>query len=66
MTASKYDAHTEPLFKQSNMMKLEDSFSIQCLKFHYEFKGNSLPKYFENIYNQLVMPTFMAQGTIAF
>ena len=46
MTGSKYNAHTEPLFKQLNIMKLEDSFSIQCLKFYHKFNTNSLPKYF--------------------
>ena len=50
MTASKYNAHTEPLFKQLNMMKLEDSFSLQCLKFYHKFKGNYLPKYFADIF----------------
>ena len=44
MIASKYNAHTEPLFKQLNIMKLEDSFSLQCLKFYHKFKGNYLPK----------------------
>ena len=52
MTASKYNAHTEPLFKQLNIMKLEDSFSLQCLKFYHKFKGNSLPKYFANIFTR--------------
>ena len=52
MTGSKYNAHTEPLFKQLNIMKLEDSFSLQCLKFYHKFKTNSLPKYFANIFTR--------------
>ena len=50
MTASKYNAHTEPLFKQLNIMKIEDSFEIQCLKFYYKFKTNTLPAFFDNIF----------------
>ena len=52
MTASKYNAHTKPLFKQLNIMKLEDSFSLQYSKFYHKSKGNSLPKYFANIFTR--------------
>ena len=52
MTASKYNAHTEPLFKQFNIMKLEDSLSLQCLKFYHKLKGNSLPKYLADIFTR--------------
>ena len=52
MTASKYNAHTEPLFKQLNIMKLETSFSLQCLKFYHKFKGNFLPKYVSDIFTR--------------
>ena len=64
MTASKYNAHTEPLFKQLNIMKLEDSFSLQCLKFYHEFEGNSLPKYFADIFKEIVISTIMALVTV--
>ena len=52
MTASKYNAHTEPLLKQLNIMKHEDSFSLQCVKFYHKFKGNYLPKYFAYIFTR--------------
>ena len=54
MTASKYDAYTEPLFKQLNIMKLEDSFLLQCLnlKFYHKFKGHCLPKYFADVFTR--------------
>ena len=32
MTASKYNAHTEPLFKQLNIMKVADSFKTTMLE----------------------------------
>ena len=50
MTASKYNAHTEPLFKQLNIMKVADSFKLQCLKFYQKFKMKSLPVFFDNIF----------------
>ena len=52
MAASKYNAHTEPLFKQLNIMKPGDSFSLQCVKFYHKFKGNSLPKYIADIFTR--------------
>ena len=52
MTASKYNAHIEPLFKQLNIMKVEDSFGLQCLQFYYKFKTNTLPAFFNNIFTR--------------
>ena len=52
MTASKYNTHTEPLFKQLNIMKVEDSFELQCLKFYYKFKRSILPAFFDNIFTR--------------
>ena len=50
MIGSKYNAHTEPLLKQLNILKLEDSFSLHCLKLYYKFITSSLPKYFTNFF----------------
>ena len=52
ITASKYNAHTEPLFKQLYIMKLEDSLSLQCLNFYHKFKGNYLLIYFADIFTR--------------
>ena len=52
MTASKFNAHTEPLFKQLNIMKIEKSYELQCLKFYYKFKTNTLPAFFDNIFTR--------------
>ena len=49
MTASKYNAHIEPLVKQLNIMEVEDSFKLQCLIFYYKFKTNTLLAFFDNI-----------------
>ena len=43
---SKYNAHSEPLFKVVDILKIEHLFSQSCLKFLYKFKKCQLPKYF--------------------
>ena len=39
MTNSKYNSHTEPLFKELKLLKISDIFKIQCMKFWYKFKA---------------------------
>ena len=52
MTNSRYNAHTEPLFKKLNLLKVKDIFDVQCLKFWYKFVNNKLhvPIYFRDMY----------------
>ena len=50
MTNSRYNAHTEPLFKQFHLLKVKDIFDVQRLKFWYEFVNNELPSYFRNMF----------------
>ena len=46
ISSSKYNAHSEPLFKVLDILKIESLFSQSCLKFLYKFKKCQLPKYF--------------------
>ena len=46
ISSSKYNAHSEPLFKVIDILKIENLFSKSCLKFLYKFKKGQLPKYF--------------------
>ena len=46
ISSSKYNAHSEPLFKVLDILKIEHLFSQSCLKFAYNFKKGQLPKYF--------------------
>ena len=50
MTNSKYNAHTEPLFKELEMLKVSDIFDVQCMKFWYKFVNKSLPEYFGTMF----------------
>ncbi len=42
---SKYNAHTEPIFKSLKLLKLTDILKLQELKFYYKYKNNKLPWY---------------------
>ena len=46
ITNSKYNSHTEPLFKQLNLLKLKDIFTIQQYKFFHKYLSQDLPDYF--------------------
>ena len=50
MTNSKYNAHTEPLFKELEMLKVKNIFDVQCMKFWYKFVNKSLPEYFGKMF----------------
>ena len=43
----KFNAHTEPIFKELKMLKIKDIFNIQCLKFWFKFVNNCLPSFFK-------------------
>jgi hypothetical protein len=47
-SCSKYNAHTEPLFKSLKLLKLTDMFTLNVLKFYYKFKRGQLPSFFQS------------------
>ena len=50
--ASKYNAHTEPLYKQLHLLKACDICKLQELKFYHKLINRQLPKYFERFVYQ--------------
>ena len=44
----KYNAHTEPLFKRLDLLKIEDLLNLNTLKFYYKLKKDTVPDYFKN------------------
>ena len=46
ITNSWYRAHTEPIFKNLNILKVHDLYWLMVLKFYYKLKNNLLPQYF--------------------
>ena len=41
-------SHTEPLFKQLNLLKVEDLLTLQELKFYFKYNQGILPIYLQN------------------
>ena len=51
ITFSKVFAHTDPLFKMLNIIKISDLFKIKVCKIYYNYIINKLPYYFMNTFN---------------
>ena len=49
-SCSKYNAHTESLFKSLNLLKVEDIFKIKALKFYYKYSVKIIPLYFNEMF----------------
>ena len=48
ITRSKYNAHTEPLFKTLGILKLEDNMKLNALKFYFKYTHETLPHFFSS------------------
>ena len=46
ITNVKYNAHTDPIFKQHNLLKLTDLFTLNCLKMYMKQVQHCVPDYF--------------------
>jgi hypothetical protein len=49
---TKYNAHTDPIFKQNGLLKFDDMYKLAVLKFFFKNVNNSLPECFVNIIGQ--------------
>ena len=47
ITCSRYNAHTEPLFKHLELLKISDIFKLNILKFYYKLSHLKVPHYFQ-------------------
>ena len=48
-TVSKYNAHTDPLFKQLGFLKLADMYELSKYKFYYKLCNNKLPLFSQSL-----------------
>ena len=48
ITYSNYIAHSEPLLKSLNLLKVKDLFNLKILKFLFNLYHNKVPPYFNN------------------
>ena len=46
ISRSKYNAPTRPIFKAFELLTMHDLFSLNCLRFLYNYKNKKLPTYF--------------------
>ena len=46
ITCSEYLAHREPLFKELELLKIEDLYELKILKCYYNLSYGLLPSYF--------------------
>ena len=44
----KYNAHTEPIFKELGLLKLDDLLKLNTLKFYYKLINGKVPEYFKS------------------
>ena len=49
ISLSKYNAHTNPLFKSLEILKIFDIFKLYQLKFFHKFLNRKLPTYFQSL-----------------
>ena len=54
ITRSKYNAHTDPLFKSLNLLNLKDVFELSVFKIYSKFKHNLLPVYTLNMFTESI------------
>jgi hypothetical protein len=47
---SKYNAHTDPIFKELKLLKINDLHKQFMMKFYYKFVQKELPTYFHNMF----------------
>ena len=48
ITLNRYNSHTEPLFKNLKLLKIEDMLKLQELKFYFKYIHKQLPSYLLN------------------
>ena len=56
ITRSKYNAHTQPLMNQLNILGVPDMLLLNSMKFYYKYKHKEVPDYFASF-------TLHAQGS---
>ena len=48
ITNSKYNSHTEPIFKSMCFLKIQDIYCLNVLKFYYQYCNGQLPSYLQS------------------
>ena len=51
ITCSKYNAHTEPLLKYLNLLKIDDIFKRQCMTLYHKYANNNAPLFCNSLFS---------------
>ena len=54
MSGSRYNAHTDPLFKKLHLVKLSDLFTVNVYEIYYKLRHVSLPTYVANMFKDFL------------
>ena len=57
ITNSKYNAHTEPIFKRNSLLKVSDIYQLNILKLYFKYKNGMLPAFFDNMFELGAQPS---------
>jgi hypothetical protein len=49
LSKSKYNSHTDPLFKMMHILKIDDIFKLNCCKFYWKKLHNQLPQFHHSL-----------------
>ena len=52
ITVNKYNAHTEPILKSLGLLKVNDIFTLQCLKFYFKCTHEHVPTTFASFFTR--------------
>ena len=50
ISLSKYNSHTDPLFKQLSILRVDHIFQCQCLKLYHKITNNKAPSFFMSMF----------------
>ena len=50
ISLSKYNSHTDPLFKQLSILRVDHIFQCQCLKLYHKITNNKAPSFFKSMF----------------
>ena len=48
ISCSKFNAHTDPIFKKLSLLKVSDIYNVSILKFYYNYCHGQLPFYLQS------------------
>ena len=57
ITDSRYNTHTQPLFKALGTLTLDDTFKMQCLKYYYKCIQGKLPPFVNTFFIEKKYPS---------